>query len=70
MNHRTEISENRYRDYAESGPIDNPEIWAKYQSLRKAVSHLTQAEQIAIPEAATELANAQEKAAFLAVLRD
>ena len=62
-------SEELYRDYAETGPIDNPEVWDKYQALRQTVAHLTQAEQISILEAAAALANAQEKAAFLAALR-
>ena len=61
--------EELYNRYAETGPIDDPEIWAKYQILRSRVAHLPQAEQIAILEAAADLANTQEKAAFLAALR-
>ena len=60
--------EELYTRYAESEPIDNQEIWAKYQILRTRVAHLSQQEQIAILEAAADLANAQEKAAFLAAL--
>lgn len=62
-------SEELYRDYAETGPIDDPEVWAKYQILRQSIAHLPKSEQISILEAAAELANAQEKAAFLAALR-
>ena len=62
--------EQLYLNYAETGPIDDPEFWEKYQALRAAVAHLPQAEQIAILECAAALANAQEKAAFLAALRD
>lgn len=61
-------AEELYNHYAEADPIDNPEIWAKYQALRARVAHLPQLEQIAILEAAADLANAQEKAAFLAAL--
>ena len=60
--------EELYNRYAETGPIDDPEIWAKYQILRSRVAHLPQQEQIAILQAAADLANAQEKAAFLAAV--
>ena len=68
MNKEFDKAEKSYNLYAESGPIDNQEIWAKYQILRARVAHLPQQEQIAILEAAADLANAQEKAAFLAAL--
>ena len=61
-------AEELYNHYAETEPIDNEDIWAKYEILRAQVAHLPQLEQIAILEAAAELANAQEKAAFLAAL--
>ena len=61
-------AEELYNRYAETVPIDNQEIWAKYQILRSRLAHLPQPEQIAILEAAADLANAQEKAAFLAAL--
>ena len=61
--------EKAYLQYAEEDPIDNEEIWHCYQALRRSVGHLSHAEQIAILECAAALANAQEKAAFLAALR-
>ena len=60
--------EEQYRRYAEIGPIDNEDVWAKYQILRASIAHLPQQEQISILEAAADLANTQEKAAFLAAL--
>lgn len=68
MTSKLHQAEELYTRYAESEPIDNQEIWAKYQILRTRVAHLSQQEQIAILEAAADLANAQEKAAFLAAL--
>lgn len=59
-----------YLRYAENDPIDNEEIWEKYRALRDSVAHLPQAQQVAILERAAALANAQEKAAFFAALRE
>ena len=70
MQTKLQLAEKRYQRYAETGPIDNQEIWAKYQLLRARVAHLPQWEQIAILEAAADLANAQEKAAFLAAFNE
>lgn len=60
----------RYLRYAENAPIDNDEIWQKYQALRASVAHLPQGEQIEILDCAAALANAQEKAAFFAAQKD
>lgn len=60
--------EQLYCHYAETCPINNDEIWRCYQQLRQSVAHLPQDQQIAILERAAALANAQEKAAFLAAL--
>lgn len=61
--------EELYLDYAENSPIDNMDVWRCYQELRRSVAHLRQEDRIHILECATELANVQEKAAFLAALQ-
>ena len=58
--------EKRYIDYAETIPIDDPQIWRAYQALRASVAHLPKADQVEILERAADLANAHEKAAFMA----
>ena len=68
MNQNRNI-EDIYCTYAESCPIDNAEIWEKYQALRASVAHLSQPEQVTILECAAALANVQEKAAFFAAFR-
>lgn len=65
---KTSEIEKRYLRYAETAPIDNDEIWEKYQALRSSVAHLPKEEQITILERAAALATAQEKAAFFAAL--
>lgn len=61
--------EQLYRDYAETGPVDDPQIWEKYRALRAGLRHLPQEEQIILLELAADLANTQERAAFLAGLK-
>lgn len=55
-----------YDYYAETCPLEDPQVWACHQALRESLAHLAQPEQESILECAAALANAQEKAAFLA----
>lgn len=66
---RNKLAEHLYLDYAETEPIDNPQIWEKYRSLRAGIRHLDLADQEMILALAADLANTQEQAAFLAGLR-
>ena len=60
-----QIPEILYNYYAERYPMEHEEFWKAYNALRTAVEHLPPHLRESVMNAATNLANAQEKQGFL-----